>query len=707
MKRMLIVLAFSLGTINVYSQKISGQVHDEAGKPLTGATVALYKKGDSTVYKTTLTASEGTFTFYKVTAGTYSIRITNIGFFKYNSNGISYDGRDVQKLDVMTLRKDVSALKNVTVTTTTPPIEVKADKIIFNVENNITAAGLDGMELLKRSPGVMVDEEDNISIAGKSGLQVYIDGRPSPLHTKDLSNYLRSLRSTAIEAIEIISNPSAKYEAAGTGGIINIRLRKNKIAGTNGSVNAEYQQGVFPKYNTGFALNHRNTRVNLFSNYTYNRGVNLFARHIIRTLSDSIFDATTELITHVHGHVYKASVDYFLNKRSILGFMADGAISGNEQFQNRRNFIRYAPTHITDRILLVPNESNGKQNSFNYNVNYHYADTSGRDLNIDANYGLYESDNTQYQPNIFYDTTLQYVLSTKTYTMMAPSNIDIYTLKADYEEVYKKARLGLGVKLAYINSDNVFKLYNHDADKLMYDSTYSNHFVYKENINAAYVTYMRTYKIMQVQVGLRIENTSTTGQSIGFTKNAAGVHNVYDTLFERQYTSFFPSASITFNKNPKNQFTFSYSRRIKRPSYQDLNPFDTKADEYGGFKGNPELRPAYAHSASITNVYHTNLVTNIGYTVTNDQIVSLSIPYEKVKSNFNPANVGKSENLGFTINYSYRKKWYSLIADAVSFYVHNSAAYGGVEIIDSKAFATNISAANSFKLGGGITGLYH
>src|SRR6185295_14680936 len=179
--------------------------------------------------------------------------------------------------------KKEKSLQGVTVTSEKPMVEVKADKTIVNVEGTMNAVGNDAMELLRKSPGVTVDKDDNINLAGKNGVQIYIDGKPSPLTGTDLTSYLKSMQSAQIESIEIITNPSAKYEAAGNAGIINIRLKKNKAFGTNGSVSAGFNQGVYPKYNAGFSLNYRNNKFNIFGNYNYNKGKNENRLNLYRT----------------------------------------------------------------------------------------------------------------------------------------------------------------------------------------------------------------------------------------------------------------------------------------------------------------------------------------------------------------------------------------------------------------------------------------
>ncbi|MGH2564651.1 MAG: TonB-dependent receptor domain-containing protein, partial [Ginsengibacter sp.] len=475
----------------------------------------------------------------------------------------------------------------------------------------INASGLNGLELLRQSPGVLVDQDDNISLAGKSGVQIYIDGKPSPLTAKDLSSYLRSLRSSSIESIEIINNPSAKYEAAGTGGIINIKLKKNSSYGTNGTINYDFTQGVWGKHNAGLSLNHRNKNFNFFSNYNFNTGVDEFDLVVYRIILDTIFDAKIPTSSYNNSHTIKAGVDYSINKKSTIGILLNGNFSNDSVKGNSTTYISYAPTKVADRTLLSDNRGKSSRNNIGINLNYRFADTSGHELGMDADYGYFGLRNNQYQPNVFYDPSLQNMLYQNNYSMITPSDINLYSFKVDYEENFKKSRLGFGGKIAFINSDNLFNFYNYDTNnKRLYDSVLSNRFIYKENINALYVNYSKNYKNLSVQFGVRMENTITKGISSGYVKDSS-VFTDYNQTFTRRLIDFFPSSAITFTKNPNSQWTLSYSRRINRPSYQNLNPFEERSSEYGGFKGNPSLRPEYANSFSLINVFHNKLVTNL------------------------------------------------------------------------------------------------
>lgn len=683
-----------------FSQKIKGEIKDESGKAVGSATAFLYK-ADSALVKINMSNNSGEYEFASIKPGNYFIKISNVGYANAASQKFNYSTADIN-IPAIVLTKSVGNLKEVAVTAKKPPIEVKADKVIFNVESSITATGLDGMELLMQSPGVLVDQDDNISIAGKSGVKIFIDGKPAPLTAKDLSGYLRSLRSTSIEAIEIITNPSAKYEAEGTGGVINIRLKKNKTYGTNGSVNYDFQQAIWAKHNAGFTLNHRNKNINAFVNYNYTKAINEFDLDVYRNLLDSIFDAYSKTISNSKAHNIKTGVDYFLSKKSTLGFIVTGNFYDEHVLANNFSFIKYAKTNKTDRLLVADNVIAGSRNNLSLNLNYHYSDPAGHDLNMDADYGSFKLRSNQYQPNIFYDSAKANILSQRNYRMITPSDINIYSFKTDYEQNFLKGRLGFGIKLSVINSDNVFDFFNVDGNnKMQYDSVLSNHFIYKENINAAYTQYNRSLKNFQFQFGVRAEQTNTTGESKGFTKNPANQFLVYNAVFKRTLFDLFPSGAITLTKNPKSQWTFSYSRRINRPSYQDLNPFEKRGSEYGGFKGNPNLRPEYANTFSIINVFNSKLITNLSYSRTKDVIASISDTLNGTKSFYAPKNLATQNNISLSENYSYSKKWYSFSGSLTAYYTKNSANFGPGRIVDVNVYALRLSAQHNFTLGKG------
>ena len=379
--------------------------------------------------------------------------------------------------------------------------------MVLNVEGTINAVGQDALELLRKSPGVLVDRDDNLSLAGKNGVQVYIDGKPSPLSGKDLADYLRTLQSSSIESIEIITNPSARYDAAGNAGVINIKLKKNKALGTNGSLNGGYGISIHPRYNGGLSLNHRNSKFNAFSNYSYNRTINENFMNLNRVQLDTVFDQRTIMTWRGKSHNIKTGIDYFINSKQTIGILINGNYSKNSLNSYSGTNISYQPTDEFVKRLIADNTNESTRDQTNFNLNYRYADTSGRTFNMDADYGLFRIRTDQVQPNFYFDISGS-PIDTRIYNMVSPTDIDIYTAKADYEQNFKKGRLSFGAKGSYVNSANDFKRYNVVEDIKDLDRDRSNDFNYKENVNAGYINYNRLFKKFNLQVGFRVEQTS-------------------------------------------------------------------------------------------------------------------------------------------------------------------------------------------------------
>ena len=610
------------------------------------------------------------------------------------------------------LSKQTESLGNVTVVASKPIVEVKADKTILNVEGTINAVGSNALELLRKSPGVMLDKDENISLAGKNGVQVYIDNRPSPLTGADLATYLKTLQSSQIEAIELITNPSAKYDAAGNAGIINIRLKKNKSFGANGSVNAGWNIGTYAKYNAGASLNYRNKKVNIFSNYSFNYGPNQNSMTIYRTVLDSLFDQHGNFRMVGNAHNFKVGTDYFIDKKSTLGIIVNGTIANPSVTNYSRTAISNTTTNTVDRILVADNRSEMKRNNSNVNLNYSYNDPKGTSLTVNADQGYYNLGNDQFQPNYYYDPTGQINLSSTIYRMLSPAEINIHSIKADYETPFKKGKLGIGGKSAWVETDNNFQRFNIDGANQELDKDRSNDFIYKENINAGYVNYNRQYKKFMIQAGLRVENTTSEGRSNGLKYDGSGYVPSVST-FKRTYTNLFPSAAITFNKNPMKQWSFSYSRRIDRPAYQDLNPFEFKLDEYTFQKGNINLRPQYTNSFGVTHTYKYKLNVTLNYSHVKDMFTQLIDTAEKSKAFISKKNLATQDITSLTISYPFQYKSYSLFTNISSNYSIYNADFGNGRKVDLDAFGFNFFAQNSLKFGkkknwtGEISGFYN
>jgi hypothetical protein len=706
-KLILLALPLLLCAAVTRAQQITGSVKDDQGKALSGATVTLKKVKDSALVKLAATNAAGQYTFTGIKAGNYFVAVSFTGHTAKTSASFEAGGGNVTVPEI-TLTKTAGNLKEVVVAARKPMVEVKADKTILNVEGTINSVGQDALELLRKSPGVMVDKDDNLTVSGKNGVQVFVDGRPTPFTGKDLSDYLKTLQSSSIEAIEIITNPSAKYEAAGNAGIINIRLKKNKSYGTNGSVNAGYNIGITPKYNAGFAINNRNKYVNVFGNYSYNDNSMENNMNLHREVLDTLFDGKSKVNFSNKSHNFKAGMDYFINKRSTLGIMANGSFSDQSINNYSHTPISYMPTTVVDRTLIANNTNKNTKNNINGNLNYRYADSSGHELNIDADYGAYRNKSNQFQPNDYWDPSETHLLYSRIYDMKAPTDIDLYSLKADYEQNFKKGRLGLGGKVSYVESNNDFKSYNvdpSDRKTRFYDSSRSNNFVYKENISAGYINYNRQFKGFMIQAGVRVENTHATGRSQGFKwDNTQQAYVPYDSSFTRNYTNLFPSAAITLNKKPTSQYSLTFSRRIDRPNYQDLNPFEFRLDEYTYRKGNTNLRPQYTNSVGLTHSYKYRLNTTLNYSHVKDIFSQLVDVTEKSKAFVTQKNLATQDIVSLNVSYPFQYKWYSIFGNLNAYYSHFKSDNGPDRKIDLDVYALNFYAQQTFKLGKGWTG---
>ncbi len=690
--RILILLLAAMTTLSANAQQITGFAKDAEGKPIAGATVSLLRDTGRAVLKLSVAKDNGAYTFDNVQPGKYRVSATHVGFAPAVT-AVFELANDKATVPELKLAKASSQMNNVVVTATKPMVEVKADKTVLNVEGTINSVGSDALELLRKSPGVMVDKDENLSVNGKNGVQVYIDGRPTPLTGQDLSNYLKSIQSSNIEAIEIITNPSAKYEAAGNAGIINIRLKKNKSLGTNGSVNAGFNVGVYPKYNGGFTLNHRSQSTNIYGNYSHNQGWSWNSIELYRSIADTLFDQHGIMKNRNNSHNYKAGIDFFLDKMNVLGVMVNGTFSNPEMENHSNTLISYMPTKTLVKTLVADNTGKLKRNNINLNLNYSYTNPDGRSLTINADHGDYDINTNQFQPNRYFDASGNNYYSVIT-RIISPTNIHINSLKVDWEQNFKKGKLGYGGKIAFVKTDNDFQNYDVLGSNEVLNKDKSNLFDYKENINAGYVNYNRQFKGIMIQAGVRVENTVSEGISTFEKDNTKS-----QDKFKRNYTNVFPSAAITFNKNPMSQFGITFSKRIDRPNYQSLNPFEFKMDEYTFQKGNVNLKPQYTNSVGLSHTYKYRLTTALNYSHVKDMFAQWIDTVQKSKAFVTQKNLASQDIISFNVSYPFQYKTYMMFANISSNYSMYKADFGPGRKVDQDAFGLTLYLQNSLKFG--------
>ncbi len=671
---------------------ITGTIYDADNQAALYANVILQSPADSSMIKGEITDENGAFKFTGVAHDSYQLMVSYIGFDNYYSEVFDLNTSNYE-MPSITLQASGTRLEEVTVTAQRPMIEMKSDKVVFNVSGTVNSSGDNGLELLRKSPGVMIDNNENINVLGKSGVRILIDGKESPLTGEDLAAFLKSLQADQIDAIEIITNPSAKYDAEGNAGIINIRLKRDQNMGANANINLGASQGQKFQANGSVSGNYRNKKTNVFGNYGYNNGQNTNYMRLYREQDGMYFDNNNDMLSDWEGHNYKFGTDYFINKKNTIGFLVNGSM-GTRIFTSDSNTpIGMIGATEPDRILMADSESDMTRNNHNFNLNYQFDNGKERTLNVDLDYGQYRNESDDFQPNTYTDR-LGNVEEEIINATDSRTDIDIYTLKADYEQPAFKGKLGVGIKNTYITTDNTFMFYNVYNGVRQFVHATSNIFDYTENVNAAYVNYNTQIKKVGINAGVRAEQTNWKGDLMTFIETG-------DRTDKNSYINFFPSAGVSWQANEKNSFNLSYSRRINRPSYQDLNPFRSQLDILTFEKGNPFLRPEYTNQIQLRHSFNYSLNTTLSYSRTNDVITRLvDIDEDNPDASFitweNIANQNHySLNVAAPIPFT---DWWSSYTSLTLFHLHNNADFGDGKIIDVRATSLNGYSQQTFKL---------
>lgn len=599
--------------------KVSGSIKDGGNqKIIYAATVSLLKAKDSSLVKASVVDKDGIFLFENVKEGIYLVLATSVGHTKCYSSPVTISAaQNTAQVGVLQLIPSSKSLKEVVVSAKKPFIERKSDRTIINVESSITSVGSTALEVLEKAPGVTVDKDGNVSLKGKQGVMIMMDGKPTYLSGPELTNLLRNMPASNIDQIEIMTNPSAKYDAAGKSGIINIKTKKNKQKGFNGSATLAYGQGIYSKTNNSLNLNYRTGKVNIFGSFSANYRNGFQDLDILRKYKNqdktlkAIFEQNSFMKRHNGNYTAKAGVDFYITQKTTLGFVFTGITSPTTQTGLNTSYLKNNGGTV-DSIVQASNREDSKWKNGAVNLNFrHQFDSTGRELTFDVDYIHYNSNKGQQFTNSSY-TPNWMLKSSDALTGELPSKINIYSAKVDYTYPLKKgAKIESGTKSSYVETDNTAGYYNLVGGVKTVDYEKTNRFEYRENINAAYLNFSKEWKKWSLQTGLRLENTNYKGHQFGNPQRP-------DSAFNNSYTNLFPTVFIGYNPSQKNQFSFSYGRRINRPDYEDLNPFLFFLDKYTYGAGNPFLKPMYSDVFEASNTFKQFLTTTLNYSHTRD-----------------------------------------------------------------------------------------
>jgi len=686
----LIGLSFS---VSAQSQQasIKGFVQDQEAQPVSYANVILHSSVDSSITKVAYTDNDGIYRINGLEKGSYWMVISFVGLPDFKSEAFDLKAGEAMDYPSIQMQSASEELGEVTVTAQRPMLEVKPDKTVFNVDGSVNATGNSALELLRKAPGVVIDNNENITMLGRAGVQIYIDGKPSPLSGADLANFLKTVNSSEIDAIELISNPSAKYDASGNAGIINIRLKKDKSLGANGSFNLGATQGIASSYNASVNGNYRNKKLNVFGTYSFNDGENPNEMNLYREQNGVVLDQVTDQGNLWVSNNLKIGADYFLNDKHTLGFMVNGNISDNSSPNSSFTYISTIGSSDIDSILVAESSFDSERQNFNYNLNYVFRD-EGTSLNVDLDYGQFRNDGRSFQPNIYKDASGEITLQERIFQNETPTDIDIYTFKLDYERDFMKGKLGAGLKSATVLTDNTFNFFDVLNDTPILNTDRSNQFDYTENVNAAYLNYTRQIDKFGFSLGLRMEQTNSTGDLTSFIPSN-------NNMVKRSYLDFFPSGGVTYAPNEDHSLQLNFSRRINRPSYQDLNPFENKLDELTFEKGNPFLNPEYATNIKLTHTFKYRFNTSISYSHTTDQITRF-VDVSGTKGAFITwLNLADQHNYSIAFSAPITvTEWWSSYTNLTGFHMQNRGDYGGEKIVNLNATAFNLYSQHTFTL---------
>lgn len=639
--------------------KIQGNLKSSSNVPIETLVITLLSSSDNSIVKTTLTELNGSFEFTNVAENSYIIFIDDLAYKTYNSEVFSIQQNTLVLPTILIENQDVNKLEEVTIERKKAFVENKIDRTVVNVEAMISVAGSDAMDVLEKSPGILIDQNGTITYKGKSGVAVFIDDKPTNLSGTELEAYLKSLPAETLNQIEFMTNPPAKYDAAGSAGIINIKTKKSKLKGFNGSFSSRVSQGKRMVNRNSLNLNYTDGKIRLYGNLSYAKQESVTDLYIFRRYKNedlstkTLFDQNSMIEGENKNANAKMGLDFYASEKTTLGISFNGFMRSGENTSDVKSVLSNA-TSVIDSTIVANNTEDKKFQNGGVTLNYSRDFNEGKKLTADADFLTYSDKTQQKFRNFIYqpDNTLS---SSDELVGKLPSKISIYSFKTDYSHPLKNEGLiEAGYKISYSETDNVAEYDNVINGALIPNYDTSNHFQYNEIINAAYLNFNKSYKRFSFQTGLRLETTVSKGNQLGNIMKPA-------SQFKRDYTNLFPTVYVMYKLDSigDNQLVANYGKRISRPYYQDLNPFLSPLDKFTFYSGNPYLNPSFTNAVEFSYRYKGIFSSTLGYAKSTDDInETIEIRDEIYYSR--PGNIGESELLSLVIQSDFDvTSWFS------------------------------------------------
>lgn len=696
LKKRCVVLVVLVFSCPLFSQNsIKGTVVDSTGNGFPFVSIALLNSLDTLSTKGTISDESGNYEFVNIRPGRYTLMFFSVGYSKIHSDEILLDSISQRIIPAAVLKATGVNLNEVSVTSLKKVIEFKNGMTVLNVENSIMAAGNTVLDVLKRIPGVTVDNKNNISISGKQGVRIMMDGRMQQLSMEQIISMLSAMTADQVSKIEVMKNPPVKYDAEGNAGMINIVTKKVNAKGYSGSVS--YNPGMGQRFgNSMFAtLNFKSNKLTVFSNINpmYKTFYDRYDYHKAVTYMDrtTLFDHTGDhenLRKYISG---KVGADYLLTKKTTVGVSVSNTINNTDAVEhgyvsingyNDLGFEYY--NYITDDKILWSNPS------YNFNAE-HKFDTLGTNLSLSVDYADFNSTSDRKSESVFFNNENTYAKPPQIYQSNNKAKINIFTQKVDFQKYLKPSWLiEAGGKATFVtsNSDFVFKRLDTLTGVFSTDTSFTNVYRYKENVVAAYLNIRKEFKKGNISIGARVENTEITGYNLtnGFK-------------LTKHYINIFPNVSFDHQLNSKQTIQIGYNRRLDRPDYSQLNPFKHFEDQYAVGAGNPYLNPQYSDNIDVVHVYDEWITNSIGFAHFTQMFSGISYQNDSTKvTTFTEVNLDQSNYYYYNLFLQKQiKQWWSTEFSLNVYYMNYKSRINS-SMLDVNTLSCNVYLNNDFVL---------
>ncbi len=637
----LLIAILYLVTYSHAQIKIQGSVNDEGGKSFEFASISLLNSIDSGLVEGTLTDTTGKFNFENILPGSYILLGSFIGYEDTYTKPFKIEPDNKLITIELVLKPNPINLKETVITAKKPFLEQKADRLVVNVANSVTAAGGTAMQILQKVPGVIIIQ-DKVTLKGSQNLQIWIDGKSSPY--TDMNTFLKNMPGNMIEKIELISHPGAQFDASG-GPILNIILKKNINIGFKGTIdltlgNDHYDQSdvnagnqSFYRVNPNANLTYRKGKINLFTNFGINQGDYFDVYRIERLINDQTYFNKNYVKSDYKYSYLRFGSDYYLNPKTTSGVVFRTWKRTGKSNSNNLTEVTNQQNEIESSFITKNSGNSHKSGTYaNFYTKHEFNSTDGHSLNFDIDFNQFKSNDNNTLTIFPVNDTEKKSFSDQ--VVSQPTNIWVGKLDYVYP-VDTSFKLSTGLKSSFARVNNVLDFYRN----FIKSDAESNNFIYRENINAAYASINKTYKKLEFNAGLRGEQTIVNGESLN------------QSLLKRNYFQLFPSASALYKINENIGVQAAYSKRVNRPGFSQQNPFSFFIDSLTYTRGNPKLRPEISNNAQLNLLYDHQPFIGFSYSITNDVIIENAPKIEGTKTFTVAENLAEQRRIEIQVNF--------------------------------------------------------